>query len=134
MKRYPVHSAEILYGLFFLLYLVGSSLTHLENGAELSLWLMSFAVVLTAAVTLLPLAGVRWLQMAPQGSRTGFWAAMLLQGASWASFTWAMFLRLRRDLPPFHRLIILTTLLWVVWLLVFIYSRHASSTMRGKQR
>jgi hypothetical protein len=128
MKRQSPHIAEWLYSLSFLLYLVGSSLTHIENGAELSLWLMAFAVFLTAATTLLPLAGIRWLRMEIQGSRVGFWAAMLLQVVSWTSFAWAMFLRLRRNLPPFHTLIMVTTLLWAAWLLIFIYSHHAQSS------
>jgi hypothetical protein len=127
MKRSSLHIAEILYCLTFLLYLFGSALTHIENGAELSLWLMSFAVVLTASITLLPLVGVRWLRMKPQGCRIGFWVAMALQGISWISFSWAMFLRLRRVMEPFHRLITLTTLIWAAWLLIFIFSRYAFS-------
>ena len=130
MKRQSPHIAEWLYSLSFLLYLGGSSLTHIENGAELSLWLMAFAVMLSAATTLLPIAGIRWLQMEKLGCRAGFWAAMLLQGVSWLSFFWAMLLRLRRNLPPFHTLIMVTTLLWAAWLLIFIFSRHA---YRSKQ-
>ena len=125
MKRPALHVAEWLYSLTFLLFLFGSSLSHIENGAELSLWLMAFAIVLSAATTLLPLAGIRWLQLRKQGCRAGFWAAMLLQGASWLSFFWAMALRLRRNLPPFHTFITVTTLLWAAWLLIFIFSRHA---------
>lgn len=125
MKRTSPHITEWLYCLSFLLYLVGSSLAHIENGTELSLWLMTFAVVLTVAITLLPLAGIGWLRLERQGSRAGFWAAMLLQITSWTSFSWAMFLRLGRNLPPFHTWITITTLLWAAWLLIFIYSRHA---------
>ena len=124
MKRQSLHIAEWLYSLNFLLYLFGSSLTHIENGSELSLWLMTFAIVLTAATTLLPVAGIRWLQMEKLRYRAGFWAAMLLQGASWMSFFWAMLLRLRRNLPPFHTWIMVTTLLWAAWLLIFIFSRR----------
>ncbi len=134
VKRNSLHIAEIIYCLAFLLYLIGSSLTHIENGTELSLWLMSFAVVLSAIVTLLPLVGIKWLRLAPQGIRAGFWAARLLQGASWLSFGCAMFLRLRRALVPFHMWIALTTLLWAAWLLIFIYSRHAFSTPPAKRR
>ena len=128
MKRPALHIAEWLYSLTFLLYLSGSSLTHIENGAELSLWLMTFAVVLTIATTLFPVAGIRWLQIEHRGCRAGYWVAMLLQGASWLTFFWAMFLRLRRNLPPFHTLITVTTLLWAAWLLIFIFSRHACRT------
>jgi len=128
MKRNPVHIAEWLFSLSFLLYLMGSSLAHIENGTELSLWLMTFAVVLTVATTLLPLAGIRWLRLDPQGSRRGYWIAMLLQMCTWFSFAWAMFLRLGRNLPPFHTWITVTTLLWATWLLVFIFSRHAHSS------
>lgn len=125
MKRTSPHIAEWLYCLSFLLYLFGSSLAHIENGTELSLWLMTFTVVMTMAITLLPLAGIGWLQLERQGSRAGFWIAMLLQIASWMSFSWAMFLRLGRNLPPFHTGITITTLLWAAWLLIFIYSRQA---------
>jgi hypothetical protein len=39
-----------------------------------------------------------------------------------------MYLRLGRNLTPFHSLITLATLLWAIWLLLFIYSRHACNT------
>lgn len=125
MKRASIHIAEWLYSLSFLLYLCGSSLAHSENGTELSLWLMTFAIILTAVTTLLPMAGIRWLQLAPQGSRRGYQIAMGLQALSCLSFAWAMFLRLGRNLPPFHTWISVTTLLWAAWLLIFIFSRHA---------
>lgn len=128
MKRAAPHIAEWLYSLSFLLYLFGSSLAHIENGAEFSLWLMTFAVVLTMATAMLPLAGIRWLRLNQQGWRTGLWMARLLQVLSWLSFYWAMFLRLGRNLPPFHTWITVTTLLWAAWLLIFIYSRHAHRT------
>ena len=134
LKRKSLQIVEMIYCLAFFLYLIGSSLTHIENGTELTLWLMSFAVVLTAIVTLFPLAGIKWLRLAPQGSRAGFWAAMLLQAASWLSFGGAMFLRLRRVMHPFHMWITLTTLLWAVWLLIFIYSRHAYASPPAKRR
>jgi hypothetical protein len=86
---------------------------------------MAFAVILTIATTLLPIAGVRWLHMERQGSQVGYWTAVVLQVASWFSFFWAMFLRLGRNLPPFHTWITVTTLLWAAWLLIFIFSRHA---------
>ncbi len=92
MKRASLHIAEWLYSVSFLLFLFGSSLAHTENGPELSLWVMTFSITLTLATTLLPLAGVRWLKMEPKGWRAGYWAAMLLQAASWVTFFWAMFL------------------------------------------
>lgn len=128
MRRSSLQIAEWLYSLSFLLYLIGSSLTHIEHGSELSLWLMAFAVVLTIATTLLPILGISWIGLPKQGSRAGYWAAMLLQGASWMTYFWAMFLRLGRNLPPFHTWITLTTLLWASWLLLFIFSRHAFKT------
>jgi hypothetical protein len=124
MKRTTMHIAEWLYSLSFLLFLFGSSLTHIEHGSELSLWLMAFAVVVTIATTLLPLAGIRWLKLCKLGNPTGFWVAMLLQLIFWTTFFWAMFLRLSRNLPPFHTWITITTLLWGAWLLIFIFSRH----------
>jgi hypothetical protein len=127
MKRKPLHIAEWLYSLSFMLYLFGSSLTHIENGSELSLWLMTFAVLLTASTTLLPIAGIRWLRLDQQGGRCGYRLAMLLQVLSWMTFGWAMFQRLGRNLPPFHTWITVTTLLWAAWLIIFIYSRHGHS-------
>ena len=128
MKTAKLHPADWLYGLSFLLYLVGSSLAHIEDGTELSLWLMTFAITFSSATTLLPLVGIRWLRLQPRGSRWGYWIAMLLQVGSWVSFGWAMFFRLGRNLAPFHTLITITTLLWAVWLLVFSYSRHGRSS------
>jgi hypothetical protein len=124
MKREPLHIVEWLYSLSFMLYLFGSSLTHIENGSELSLWLMTFAVVLTASTTLLPFAGIRWLRLDQQGGRWGYRLVLLFQVLSWMSFFGAMFLRLGRNLPPFHTWITITTLLWATWLLIYIYSRH----------
>ncbi len=125
MKPAKIHVAEWLYSLSFLLYLFGSSLAHIEHGTELSLWLMTFAITVTAATTLLPLAGIRWLRLEPQGSRWGYWIAMLLQACSGISFAWGLFFRLGRNLAPFHAWTTVTTLLWGAWLLIFIYSRHA---------
>lgn len=124
MKTAKNQIAEWLYVLSFLLYLVGSSLAHIENGTELTLWLMTFAITFSSATTLLPLAGVRWLRIEPRGSRWGYWIAMLLQVGSWFSFAWAMFFRLGRNLAPFHTLITITTLLWAIWLLLFFRSRQ----------
>jgi len=125
MKPRPVEFPELLFDLAFILYLLASSLTHIERGAELSLWLMTFAVLLTMATTVLPWLGIRWLRLEQKGSRAGGRLSMFLQVASWASFAYAMFLRLSRNLPQFHVWITLTTLLWAAWLLIFIYSRHA---------
>jgi hypothetical protein len=117
-----------LYSFSFLLYLFGSSLTHIEHGSELSLWLMTFSVVLTMATTLLPILGIRWLGLSKQGSQAGYWVAMLLQMTSWMTYSWAMFLRLSRNLEPFYSWITVTTILWGSWLLIFIFSRHAFQT------
>ncbi len=128
MKPAKIHPAEWLYSLSFLLYLFGSSLAHIENGPELSLWLMTFAITITAATTLLPVAGIHWLRFEPQGNRWGYWIAMLLQICSWLSFAWGMYFRLGRNLAPFHTWIMVTTLLWAVWLLTFIFSRYVHSS------
>jgi hypothetical protein len=125
MKRNTIKIPELLYSFTFLIYLIGSALTHIENGAELSLWLMVFAVISAAATTLLPWLGIQWLKLEEKGWRHGYWLAMLLQAASWGTFGYALLLRLERNLPPFHTWITLTTLLWAIWLWVFIYSRHA---------
>jgi hypothetical protein len=128
MKKSLPAPAEWLYSLSFLLYLFGSSLAQIEHGTELSLWLITFAVVLTVAATLLPLAGINWLRLDRQGNRWGNRLAMLLQVMSWFSFAYAMFLRLGRNLPAFYTWITVTTLLWAAWLLIFIYSRHAHTS------
>lgn len=127
MKRASIHITEWIYSLSFLLYLFGSSLAHREQGTELSLWLMTFAIALTALTTLLPMAGIRWLRLEQQGSQRGYWIAMLLQVLSWFSFAWAMLLRLGRNIPLFQTWITITTLLWATWLLMFLFSRHGHS-------
>lgn len=128
MKRTAFTIPEFLYCFAFLLFLLGSSLAQIFNGIELSLWLMAFAMVLTVATTTLPWLGFRWLKLSPQGSQTGWWVALTVQISSWVVYSLAMFNRLNRNLPRFHLFITLTTLLWAVWLLVFIYSRHTSRT------
>ncbi|MCB2210157.1 hypothetical protein KQH62_04620 [bacterium] len=125
MNNNKLRLPEVIYVLTFLLYLGGSSLALIQNGVELSLWLMAFAVVATICTTLLPALGFQWLALPRQGCRAGWWVALFLQLASWATFASAMFLRLNREIPTFKTLIAVTTLLWAGWLLIFIYSRHA---------
>lgn len=131
MDRPGFKFPELVYGLSFLLYLFSSSLTHIENGAEISLWLMSFAVITAAGTTVLPLFGVRWLRLNTQGWQVGRWLALSLQLASWGSFGWAMFQRLQRQIPAFHAWIMVTTLFWAAWMLIFIYSRHANQSYKA---
>jgi hypothetical protein len=124
MKKISHHFAEILYIFSFMLYLLGSSITLIEHGVELSLWLMVFAVVINMAATLLPWFGFTWLALDKKGWMGGFWLSTLIKIGSWGSFGYAMYYRLWRNLPPFYTLIIITTLLWAGALLLFIYSRH----------
>ena len=128
MKKPSLTFAEILYLICFLLFLAASDLTQIEHGTELSLWLMSFAVVLTITVTIFPWLGIRWLQIPPIGSRAGRWLARFLQFTSWGTFAAAMIQRWGRNMAPFYNWIALTSLLWALWLLVFIYSRYAFTT------
>ena len=125
MKKIHNKIPELLHILAFLLYLFGSSMAHIYNGVELSLWLMAFTVIITMSTTVLPWMGIHWLKLSKKGCPTGYWLAIIIQMASWVTFSAAMFNRLARNLPRFHTLIMLTTLLWATWLLVFIYSRHA---------
>lgn len=125
MNRPTIKLPEWLYILSFLLYLVGSAMALIEQGVELSLWLMTFAVLTTMITTILPWLDFRCLQLEPKGCRAGWRLALVIQFISWSSFAYGMFLRLARNLLPFYLWITLTTLLWAVWLFVFIYSRHA---------
>ena len=125
MKRLSITTAEILHVFSFLLYLFGSSLTLIEHGAELSLWVMTFAIAISAATTLLPLLGIRWLRLEEQGCQAGLWLSRLIQIASWVVFGYGMLMRLGRDLPTFYTSTTWLTLLWAAWLLILIYSRHA---------
>jgi Na+/proline symporter len=125
MKPSRFSVPEFLYNLSFLLYLGGSSYAQAQNGIELSLWLMTFAMVISALTTVLPWLGFRWLKLPAQGSRFGKGAALFVQICSWAAFTAAMYSRITRNLPDFHIFITVTTLLWAAWMLLLIYSRHA---------
>jgi len=127
MKKTEIEFPELLYVFAFLLYLLGSSMTHIQQGVELSLWLMFFSVLITITVTTLPWLGINWLRLEKKGSQAGWWVVLFFQSASWACFAYAMYLRLRRDLPLFHTMITVTTLLWAAWILIFIYSRHANT-------
>lgn len=122
MRRSPFPFASWLYSLAFLLFLVGSSLAHLENGSEISLWLMAFAFVLTAATTLFPLFGISWLKAPEIATPWKRSLVSLLQFVSWLNFGYAMFLRLHRDMPSFHTCLIAATLLWAIWILFFFYT------------
>lgn len=125
MKKSAFSIPELFYIMAFFLWLLGSSLTHILNGVELSLWIMTFAVLINLAATTFPWLGIRWLRLEKQGCLMGQRLALCLQVASWGVFAYAMFLRLGRNLPRFHTLITLITLLWAAWLFIFIYSRHA---------
>ena len=124
MKSSRFSIPELFYCLSFLLYLGGSSYAQAQNGIELSLWLMAFAMVISTATSILPWLGFRWLKLPPQGSRFGRGLALFLQICSWISYAAAMFFRLTRNLPDFHVFITVTTLLWGAWILLFILSRH----------
>jgi hypothetical protein len=125
MKKKSIEFPELIKVSAFLLYLLGSSLTLINHGIEMSLWIMTFAMVINIAVTILPRMGFRWLALTKKGSKTGGWLAVLLDIASWGSFGYAMYLRLWRNLPRFYTMITITTLVWAAGLLLFLYSRHA---------
>ena len=123
--RIRIKLPEGLYILAYFVYLAGSAMTLIEHGVEFSLWLMTFAVVITLCTTVLPWLGFSWLRLIKQGCRWGWRLAVFLQFISWGTFATAMFHRLMRDLDRFYIWITLTSVLWAGWLLVFIYSRHA---------
>ena len=125
MKRRNVQFSEVLQVFSFFLYLFSSSLTLIQHGIELSLWLMTFAVVISTAITLFPFAGIRWMALDSRGCRTGRIVAVLIQFASWVSFGYAMLMRMSRRMDRFYAMVTLTTLLWAAWLILLIYSRHA---------
>lgn len=125
MKNSPFKLAELLDSLAFLLWLFGSSMTLIRHGIELSLWLMTLAVIFSLAIRVLPWLGIRWLRLEKKGCRGGQLLAIFLQVASWGTFAYAMFLRLGRNMEHFYTFVTITTLLWASWLLFFIYSRHA---------
>jgi hypothetical protein len=131
MKKFKISWPDLFYALAFLLYLAGSSMAHIYNGIELSLWLMAFAMGINASVTVLPWFGIHWLRLARKGSQTGRWLALLMQVSSWGTYAFAMFQRLNRSLPRFQLWTAVTTLLWAVWLLIFVYSRHACESNKS---
>jgi ribose/xylose/arabinose/galactoside ABC-type transport system permease subunit len=128
MKKSTLTLTEVLYLFCFLLFLFASDMTHIENGSELSLWLMSFAVVLTMAATLFPWLGIRWLIHKWHGSKTMQWLSYAFQVLSWGTFGYAMILRWARNLNPFHWWITVTALLWAIWILFFFFHRNKSRT------
>jgi len=125
IKNKTINFPEVLTLFAFMLYLLGSSITLIEHGIELSLWLMTFALLINILTMILPWLGFKWLALDRKGSRTGYWLSVLFYFASWVSFTYAMYLRLWRLLPRFYTLVTITTLLWAAGLIIFIYSRHA---------
>ena len=125
MKRIRLSAPEFLYVFSFLFYLFGSSLAHIEDGSELSLWLVAFATGIVVCVTVLPVLGIEWLGMKKKGCRAGYWLALILQLASWGTFGLAGYFRLRGQVPRFHTFLTLTTLLWAGWVLLLFCSRHA---------
>lgn len=109
----------------FLFFSFASDMTLIEHGTELSLWLMSFAIALSMAVTIFPWVGIRWLQLEPRGCQCGSWLSHLVQFASWISFSYALLLRWGRNLDSFYWWITLTSILWPAWLFIFLINRHA---------
>ncbi|MDY6867777.1 MAG: hypothetical protein SVT56_07710 [Chloroflexota bacterium] len=125
MKKSSIVAAELLDGIAFLLWLFGSALALIRHGIELSLWVITLAMLISFVVRVFPLLGIRWLRLEKMGCPFGQSLAIFLQVVSWGTFAYAMFLRLGRNMNLFFTLITLTTLLWASWLLIFIYSRHA---------
>ena len=130
MKNKTIAFPELLQIFAFMLYLVGSSIALIEHGIELSLWLMTFAVVINIGTVILPWLGVKWLRLNKRGSNLGFWLSILVYLTSWVSFAYAMYFRLWRNLPQFYTMVTITTLLWSAGLLILIYSRHAYKDKR----
>ena len=128
MKSARITLQEILNIIAFLLFLFGSSLTHIEHGSELSLWLMTFAVIITTSATILPWLGIQWLQTDTKSIRLLQIGSLLTRFAAWGTFGYAMFQRWARNLPAFHSWITLTTLLWAASIILFIYSRRRCQT------
>ncbi|MFN2303808.1 MAG: hypothetical protein ACK2TV_08765 [Anaerolineales bacterium] len=126
MKRLSITLPEAIYCICFICYLAGSSLALIEHGTELSLWIMFLTVMISFATRTLPWVGIKWLRIEKKGVRWGWWMSLLLQFSSWVTFSLAMLYRLGRNLSLFYLWILLTTLLWATWLLIFIYSLHAN--------
>jgi hypothetical protein len=131
MKNKSITTPEILYLFSFMLYLVGSSIALIEHGIELSLWLMTFAILINFLTAVLPWLGFNWLTLEKKGSQIGFWLSILFFMGSCASFAYAMYLRFWRILPRFYTMVAATTLLWAAGLFIFIYSRHAFNKNRS---
>ena len=125
MKHKAINLVDWLYIIAFLFYLLGSSMTLIEHGIELSLWIMVFAVLITMVTTFFPWLGVQWLKQDKKGSPFGWWLSISLQFITWGTFGYAMYQRLVRNLPLFYNWITITTLIWAIWVLIFIYSRYA---------
>jgi hypothetical protein len=125
MNNKTIRFPELLSIFAFMLYLLGSSITLIEHGIELSLWLMTFAVVINFGTTILPWIGINWLALEKKGCGIGYWVSTLFYVSTWISFAYAMYLRFWRFLPRFYTMITITTLLWAAGLFIFIYSRHA---------
>jgi multidrug efflux pump subunit AcrB len=123
MKPRAINAPEWLYGIAFLVYLIGSSLAHIENGSELSLWIMTMALAVSMSVTVLPWLGIQWLRDDHHVRKISWWIALLIQLSSWSSFMYAVYERLRTNLPRFHTWLTATTLLWAAWLLIFLFTR-----------
>jgi len=123
--RTRISFAELIQIFSFLLFILGSALALIEHGVELSLWLMTIAVVLSITATVFPWLGLRWLQLDRKGWQPGRWLSILILIASWGSFGLAMYQRLSRNLPLFYGLVTLTMILWAGSLILFIYSRYA---------
>jgi multidrug efflux pump subunit AcrB len=134
MKHKAINIVDWLYIIAFLFYLLGSSITLIEHGIELSLWIMVFAVLITMVTTLFPWLGVQWLKQDKKGSRFGWWLAISLQFLTWGIFNYALYQRLTRNLPRFYHWITITTLLWAAWLLIYIYSRYAFLPARDSDK
>lgn len=134
MKRLNIHITELIYIICYLIFLVGSSLALLEHGSELSLWLMTLPVAISTASTILPWFGIRWLLLKMKGCLAGNWVSRVIQVGSLGTFIYAMYLRLYRNLPNFYTLIVVTTLLWAVWLLIMLLSRRGCQHVAGNDK
>jgi hypothetical protein len=129
MTRKSINTPEWLHATAFLIYLIGSSLGLIENGSELSLWIMAMALVITISVTVLPTLGIQWLRDDHHSRKVTWWIALMIQVSSWGSFVFAVYKRVRSNLPSFQSWLIFTTLLWAIWLLIFLFTR-TSTTQR----
>ncbi len=116
---------EALYMVAYCVFLAGAAKSFRENASTASLRIMTAAIVLDIAVSMLPMAGISFLKSDVTVFNAAIIAGIILGFIVWIFFGAAVVMRKRGRIELFQRLILLVEILWFIDFIIFLYGVYA---------